>query len=45
MITRKIGTWMGPFGRILKHNDVKIDRGLMGDRFIFSFAFFLFLEG
>lgn len=41
-----IGTWMGPFGRILKSNDVEIDIVPIGDHFIFSFGFFsLFVEG
>lgn len=39
---------MGPSGRILKHNDVEIDIGPIGDHFIFFFLwlfFSLFVEG
>lgn len=41
MIIWNIGTWMGPFGRILKSNDVEIDIQPIGDLFFFfSFGFF-----
>lgn len=35
---------MGPFGRILKSNDVEIDIEPIGDLF-FSLWLFLFMEG
>lgn len=34
---------MGPFGRILKRNDVEIDIGPIGDHFIFFPLAFFFL--